>query len=141
MPFFNSLRRRSKSFKPDQSPAESSSNSNKSNDSNGSSGSNGNNGTVVPTAKSSSTLNSHGSSSPNSLMQPQASTPNIATAKRNGSSGTLPPQRPSPMVSQSKRYSVAVCGHCFARLLRGRSVFEKRIMVPDHLLTAVERRG
>ncbi|KAK5038807.1 hypothetical protein LTR13_003838 [Exophiala sideris] len=89
MPFFKDLRRRSKaSFRTSDS----------STDSNG----------TVPTAKSSSTLNSaRGSTTPPSTYHANGSSSNVlATAKTNGDSPPPVPQRPNVMVPNSNRNSM-----------------------------------
>ena len=95
MPFFKDLRRKSKSFKMEKEP-------------------NGNTRSwypdgVVPTTKSSSTLDSaYGSSTPPSSVQPEMSTPSLTKSKSQSTMATQS-QRPIAMSSISNRNSVVVC--------------------------------
>jgi hypothetical protein len=96
MPFFKELRKRSKaSFRTSDS----------SNESNG----------TVPTAKSSSTLNStNGTSTPSSSVKLNGSSSNLAAMRANGEASPPPvPQRPS-IGPLSNRNSVIVCSQPYS---------------------------
>lgn len=95
MPFFKDLRRKKIGLRHDQSPE----GSKRSDHSRGS----------VPTAKSSSTLNSlYGSSTPPSSIQPQSSNPNLLNGKSVNGINVLS-QRSNPLGSSSNRNSYMVC--------------------------------
>lgn len=95
MPFFKDLRRRKIDAKTDNN-LKSSNNSDRST-------------ATVSTTKSSSTLNSlHGSSTPPSSIQLNASNPNLLNDKQN-SALPVPPQRPVALSPSSNRNSVLVC--------------------------------
>lgn len=95
MPFFKDLRRKKSSSTSDKS----------SSDSKSSKKSNG----TVPTAQSSSTLNSlYGASTPSSSIQPQSSTPNLLHRRSINGLSSLPPKPIAPSPS-NKRNSVLVC--------------------------------